>query len=85
MGTVDTIKGWRKIRTLILKRDALRCRICGKDGVEASLNIHHVDYDRKNNKHKNLVTLCGVCHRAVHLERYKPEEYMDYPTPWGQL
>ena len=80
----DSIAGWRKIRDTILERDDYVCRICGSDGVEATLNVHHIDYNRKHNKHKNLVTLCGRCHKQVHFEGYKPELYMDYPQPWNR-
>ena len=77
------IEGWRKIRVPILERDGYVCRICGRDGVEACLNVHHIDYIRWHNESVNLVTLCGRCHRAVHNEKYKPQEYEDWPVPWG--
>lgn len=78
------IANWRKIRESILERDNFACRVCGADGVEARLNVHHIDYERRNNKDSNLVTLCGVCHRAVHNEGYKPDLFEDYPVPWGK-
>ena len=79
------IEDWRRIRDAILERDEHRCRICGKDGVEACLNVHHVDYDRRHNIGSNLVALCSDCHRQVHREGYKPELYQDFPVPWGYL
>lgn len=56
-------------------------RGCDRDD---SLNVHHIDYDRSHNEDKNLVTLCRVCHRQVHMEGYKPSLYEDYPVPWGE-
>lgn len=55
------------------------CRICDKD---YDLHVHHIDYERTNNSYSNLVTLCSSCHRAVHLENYKPCNYPDHPIPW---
>jgi 5-methylcytosine-specific restriction endonuclease McrA len=79
----DSIADWANIRRRIVERDSYRCRICGKDGVEAKLNVHHKDWDRKHNENKNLVTLCQPCHVAVHMEGYKPCLYEDWPEPWG--
>ena len=78
------IKAWVKIRKPILERDGHQCRVCKKDGVEAKLNIHHIDFIRAHNEADNLVTLCSVCHRAVHREGYKPYLYEDWPVPWGK-
>ena len=75
------IPSWGRIKKDILKRDEAKCRICDKD---YSLHIHHIDYNRQNNAHNNLVTLCEWCHRHIHLENYKPCNYPDYPTPWDK-
>jgi 5-methylcytosine-specific restriction endonuclease McrA len=77
------IPSWPKIRKKILDRDDYICRICGDDGNDEALNVHHIDYTRSNNSPKNLVTLCAPCHRAVHDENYRPYEHDDYPAPWG--
>ena len=84
-GQGNNIKGWATIRRRIVERDSYQCRICGKDGVEAKLNVHHIDYDRDHNIDNNLVTLCSKCHQLVHLEGYKPDLYEDWPVPWGNL
>jgi 5-methylcytosine-specific restriction endonuclease McrA len=81
----DSIAHWSAIRRGVLDRDGYRCRICGADGCEAKLNVHHIDYNRGHNQEGNLVTLCSVCHKAVHMEGYKPELYEDWPIPWGRL
>jgi 5-methylcytosine-specific restriction endonuclease McrA len=83
MGKSLSITNWKNIRNKILDRDNYMCRICHKSTDEASLNVHHKDWDRNNNKNDNLVTLCSGCHKAVHREGYKPCFYEDYPEPWG--
>lgn len=70
---------WGTIRKRILHRDESRCRICNKD---YELHVHHIDYNRKNNIEKNLVTLCSVCHKALHDEEYKPSEHPNQKPPW---
>ena len=80
----DVIADWVAIRKRILARDGYRCRICGADGVEARLNVHHKDCIRKHNEDSNLVTLCSTCHQGVHKEDYRPADYEDWPVPWGE-
>jgi hypothetical protein len=59
-----------KTRMRVLKRDNLRCRICGcqpDNNTDVELNIHHIrpfgeggiTYDA------NLITLCNTCHRGL--------------------
>lgn len=80
--SADVIPGWANIRRKIIERDNYMCRICGK-GVDYKLNVHHKNWDRTNNKDRNLVTLCSECHRLVHAEGYKPCLFEDWPEPWG--
>lgn len=81
--TNDSIPGWSGIRRSIQERDDWCCRICGTEHVESSTDVHHIDYDRANNRSSNLVTLCGECHRAIHKEDYRPADHGDHPAPWG--
>jgi len=77
---IRNIHGWWNIRSKIVERDKFRCRICFKD---YDLHVHHIDYDRSNNKESNLVTVCEPCHRAIHVQGYKPWND-DYPAPWDK-
>ncbi len=77
-----TIPDWANIRRRIIERDSYICRICG-NGPEYQLNVHHKNYDRRDNADGNLVTLCADCHRQVHIEGYQPVLYYDWPEPWG--
>jgi 5-methylcytosine-specific restriction endonuclease McrA len=78
---LPAIANWAKIRKKVLDRDNFVCRMKGCSAID-NLNVHHIDYERANNEDDNLVTLCGVCHRAVHKEGYKPCLYEDWPVPW---
>jgi 5-methylcytosine-specific restriction endonuclease McrA len=79
---IGNIQGWIHIRRNILDRDDYSCRICGTDQDEEMLHVHHVDYDRNNNKPRNLVTLCQPCHKMVHMHGYRPDGTDD--EPWGE-
>lgn len=81
--SIDNIVGWSAIRKRIIDRDGYICRICGADGPFAKLNVHHKDWDRKHNDDSNLVTLCSECHHAIHREGYRPDDFEDWPEPWG--
>ena len=78
---VTNIPNWQQIRKVILDRDNYMCRICAADAAEEKLDVHHVDWDRTNNKPRNLVTLCQPCHQAIHQHNYRPDGSDD--EPWG--
>jgi 5-methylcytosine-specific restriction endonuclease McrA len=80
-GRVSYITAWPHIRAEILDRDGYQCRICGADQDEALLHVHHIDYDRLNNRARNLVTLCQPCHQLIHAHGYRPDGTDD--EPWG--
>lgn len=83
MASHAEIAGWSDLRKAVIERDNHRCRICGRDGVEAKLNVHHKDICRDHNYYSNLVTLCSDCHQAIHREGYQPILFEDWPVPWG--
>jgi len=61
--------GWSSSRRKIIKqRDEYTCQLCyaNKDKV---LDVHHIDYDKKNNTFKNLITLCHQCNAKVNIDR----------------
>jgi 5-methylcytosine-specific restriction endonuclease McrA len=53
------------LKERIRNRDGRICQSCGKTEEEngQSLDIHHVDYDKKNLSDENLISLCFSCHR----------------------
>jgi hypothetical protein len=58
----------KQLKNEIKARDNNKCVLCG--GLKR-LSIHHIDYDKKNNDHKNLITLCEVCHAKTNYNRNK--------------
>ena len=44
------------------KRDNFICQLCANKENGKIHSIHHIDYDKKNNKIDNLITLCRNCH-----------------------
>lgn len=80
------------VRRRVLERDNEQCQLCGTSG-ENRLQVHHVTYRSQGGTHTedNLVTLCWVCHRAVHegragvvLIEINPGEWSAFPTPTRQ-
>ena len=58
--------GFSSRREAILHRDKYTCQICGKKHTK--LEVHHILF-RSNggaDDEDNLITLCKICHRAVH-------------------
>jgi dihydroorotase len=43
------------------------CEKCGFVAIDkCQLDVHHVDFNHKNNNPENLQTLCANCHRLLH-------------------
>ncbi len=64
--------GWTKtLKQIIQRRDDYRCKKCGVPQEECikTLVIHHIDYNKKNHNHNNLVTLCRTCHNKTNVNR----------------
>lgn len=65
----------------IRKRDNYTCQKCGKlqkdelKQCRRKLAIHHIDYNKKNCKENNLITLCCSCNGAVNCDRL---DWMNY-------
>lgn len=57
--------GWNKtFKEQIRYRDGYECQICRVPEVELirKLDVHHIDYDKKNIDPSNLISLCIPCH-----------------------
>lgn len=61
----------------IRKRDNYICQKCGKHQAESerALDVHHIDYNKKNNKPKNLISLCKSCHSKTFFNREHWKQY----------
>lgn len=59
-------------------RDGYKCQECGCTQIEndRGLDIHHIDYNKKNNKSNNLISLCRSCHMKTNIKRaYWTKQY----------
>jgi len=61
--------GKRVYRRMKLSEVPLLCSNCGKQNC--NLEVHHIDFNRSNNKLKNLQVLCVSCHRKLHYQERK--------------
>jgi hypothetical protein len=57
------------LKELIRERDGRKCFLCNKIEGNIRLCIHHIDYNKKNNDPKNLISLCVKCHVATNKNR----------------
>ena len=66
-----------KLREQIRKRDRYRCQQCFRHQNESSrrLDIHHIDFNKKNNNPNNLIALCRNCHNQTQFNRQNWTEY----------
>jgi len=64
-------------------RDNFTCQICKVPELEFNrrLDIHHKDYNKKNNTEINLVALCQSCHLKTNFNR---EYWLNYFVPERQ-
>ena len=79
-------EAWAAVRKQILAMDEYVCRVCGNAPDDKSLDVHHIDRSRLNNKLSNLVSLCGKCHKSVHATNYiAGTDAYDGGSAWGFL
>lgn len=54
-----------QVRPFILNRDSCLCRLC----LKKSNHVHHIDYNRDNNRINNLMVLCRSHHSETNGDR----------------
>lgn len=67
------------LREQIRKRDQFRCQECFRHQSELrtktnksyKLHVHHIDFNKQNNKSNNLISLCRSCHMKTNWDRSK--------------
>lgn len=69
---------WKKcFKDMIRDRDNRKCQICGIPEMRKALDIHHIDYDKRNVDPENLVSLCHKCHGKTNFNREQWQEYFN--------
>lgn len=66
-----------ELRDQIRNRDNYICQECGimQEDLEYNLDVHHIDYDKTNNRPENLISLCRSCHMKTN---YNREDWIKY-------
>ena len=66
-----------KLKEQIRKRDGYVCQECGlpECSNNRNLDIHHIDYNKKNNHLNNLISLCHDCHLKTNFKRKDWKNY----------
>jgi hypothetical protein len=65
-------KNWKdSLKEEIRKRDKYNCQLCkiNQNTQRRKLDVHHIDYNKKNCEFKNLISLCQKCHLRVNTNR----------------
>lgn len=52
----------KNYRIEILKDQNFKCGKCSISNKESLFHLHHIDYNKKNDKRNNLIFLCHSCH-----------------------
>ena len=74
------------LKESIRKRDNYVCRECGihqeelNMGQLTKLDIHHIDYNKKNLNPDNLISLCRICHMKTNGDRDYWIDYFNEPA-----
>jgi len=74
------VKWTNSLKETIRERDNYKCQLCGIQqdelkGFSKKLDIHHIDYNKKNLNPNNLISLCRSCHQKTNYNRKYWTEY----------
>jgi hypothetical protein len=62
--------GWNKaLKETVYNRDLGKCQNPRCSGKSKKINVHHIDYNKRNHDINNLITLCTSCHCATNFNR----------------
>jgi len=70
------------LKSQIRDRDNHTCQECHQteEQLERALDVHHTDYDKRNNSPENLISLCHSCHAQTNYGREDWTEYFSKMT-----
>jgi len=63
----------------IRQLDNYKCQMCHINQNGKRLHVHHIDYDKLNNKIENLIVLCNSCHSQTMINREYWIQYFNSP------
>ena len=58
-----------RVRNLVLNRDGDQCWNPGCWGTAKRMSVHHIDFDKNNNRLTNLIALCMSCNNRANKGR----------------
>jgi len=66
-----------ELKDYIRWMDNYECQCCGytEKQLGYKLSVHHIDYDKKNNSIRNLISLCKLCHGKTNFNR---DDWINY-------
>lgn len=66
-----------ELKRQIRNRDNHTCQECHRmeEQLYCALDVHHIDYNKKNNSPENLISLCRSCHIKTNFSR---EDWIEY-------
>ncbi len=70
-----------RLKNKVRSGDGFTCQLCGKTSndlpKQRKLDVHHIDYYKKNNSMDNLIALCHSCHSKTN-EKICSKEKQEY-------
>jgi len=71
-----------KLKEQVRERDKRTCQECyyHEQFHDSKLDIHHIDYNKKNNSPNNLISLCRSCHAQTNFSREDWTQYFERKT-----
>lgn len=69
----------KRLKEKIRERDEFKCIECGysQNQLGCKLDVHHLNYDKKDNRPENLISLCKSCHTQTNFKRKDWENYFN--------
>jgi hypothetical protein len=57
------------LKNKIRERDDHTCNLCLVKDAFSNFPVHHINYNKKDNNEKNLITMCPICHLKTNFHR----------------
>jgi len=65
-----------RLKCTIRERDDFTCQECGELEAARAHQVHHINYNKKDSRPENLITLCKSCHGKTNFNRKYWEEHL---------